>query len=260
VCAWDRAGAGFSSPSPEPQDILHTTRDLEKALKSAQISGPYVLVGHSLGGYESLLFADRHPHSVVGMVLVDPSIPDQQRILAQGGTEVSGLERDHRALQVAAMSRCAARARSGALKLGSPDPDGCLAFPGDYPQSLKDALLPSRMAPESYETTASLIENFDADSTQVMNAARNYGKMPLIVLTAGITVTIPSQLHPSDAAQAAFTHYQAVDWPHAHDQLAKLSSRGRNQVVDGSNHPIHLVNPLAVVGAVEDVVAQIERR
>jgi pimeloyl-ACP methyl ester carboxylesterase len=39
VCAWDRAGYGFSSPSPEPQDIVHTTADLERALKSAGIRG-----------------------------------------------------------------------------------------------------------------------------------------------------------------------------------------------------------------------------
>jgi len=35
VCAWDRAGYGFSSPSPEPQDILHTVSDLERALQGA---------------------------------------------------------------------------------------------------------------------------------------------------------------------------------------------------------------------------------
>jgi pimeloyl-ACP methyl ester carboxylesterase len=77
VCAWDRAGAGFSSPSPETQDIVHTTEDLEQALQKAGIRGPYVMVGHSLGAFESLRFTDRNRQSVVGMVLVDPDIPDR---------------------------------------------------------------------------------------------------------------------------------------------------------------------------------------
>ena len=34
VCAWDRAGFGFSTPSPEPQDVTHTTKDLERSLKA----------------------------------------------------------------------------------------------------------------------------------------------------------------------------------------------------------------------------------
>jgi len=46
VCAWDRPGFGFSSPSPAIQNVETTTTDLEAALVRAGISGPYVLVGH----------------------------------------------------------------------------------------------------------------------------------------------------------------------------------------------------------------------
>ncbi len=80
VCAWDRAGYGFSSPSPEPQDIIHTTEDLERALKGAGIRGFYLMVGHSMGAYEALRFTDLHRQSVIGMVLVDPAIPDQAAV------------------------------------------------------------------------------------------------------------------------------------------------------------------------------------
>src|SRR5688572_29775368 len=75
VCAWDRPGFGFSSPSGARQDVGATMRDLERALRAANVRGPYVLVGHALGAYESLLFADRHPRDVAGMVLDDPRFP-----------------------------------------------------------------------------------------------------------------------------------------------------------------------------------------
>src|SRR5689334_22797579 len=81
VCAWDPAGTGFSSASTEPQDVVHMTQDLERALKSGGIAGPYVMVGHSLGGFVSVRFADLHRDSVVGMVLVDPDIPDRAEVV-----------------------------------------------------------------------------------------------------------------------------------------------------------------------------------
>jgi pimeloyl-ACP methyl ester carboxylesterase len=92
ACAWDRAGFGFSDPSPERQTVDHTTNDLEQALVKGGIHGPYIVVGHSLGGYESLLFADRHPREVVRMVLVDPAYPDQAAINSRIAPEFAAFQ------------------------------------------------------------------------------------------------------------------------------------------------------------------------
>src|SRR5215469_15071494 len=61
VCAWDRAGFGFSSPPPRLQSVADTTSDLQAALKAGGVLGPYILVGHSLGGFESAMLKDREP-------------------------------------------------------------------------------------------------------------------------------------------------------------------------------------------------------
>jgi len=58
VCAFDRASYGFSDPAPQPQILPDTISDLRAALKAADVPGPYVLVGHSLGGLEARLFAE----------------------------------------------------------------------------------------------------------------------------------------------------------------------------------------------------------
>jgi pimeloyl-ACP methyl ester carboxylesterase len=73
VCAFDRAGYGFSDPAPQPQILADVVDDLHAALKAGSLPGPYVLVGHSLGGMEARLYAQRWPKEVVGMVLVDTS-------------------------------------------------------------------------------------------------------------------------------------------------------------------------------------------
>lgn len=51
VCAYDRAGQGWSDLSPEPQDTLQNAQALHSLLNNANVPGPYVLVGHSLGGF-----------------------------------------------------------------------------------------------------------------------------------------------------------------------------------------------------------------
>lgn len=87
VCAYDRAGKGTSDADPRP--AFRTSRviveDLNRLLHTAPMTGPYVLVGHSLGGAHIRLYASRFPMDVAGMVLVDASHEDQYtRIKATG--------------------------------------------------------------------------------------------------------------------------------------------------------------------------------
>lgn len=74
ACAFDRPGYGASDEGPTPRDATHIVSDLRAGLQAAGIAGPYVLVGHSMGGYDMRLFANLHLNEIVGMVLVDPSI------------------------------------------------------------------------------------------------------------------------------------------------------------------------------------------
>jgi len=73
VCAFDRAAYGFSDPAPRPQILSEVVDDLHAVLKAGSIPGPYVLVGHSLGGLEARVYAQRWPEELVGIVLVDTS-------------------------------------------------------------------------------------------------------------------------------------------------------------------------------------------
>ena len=71
VCDYDRAGEGRSDPPAEPQDDLDVVDDLAVLLDAAEIEPPYVLVGHSLGGDQAWLYADRHPEGVAGFMLMN---------------------------------------------------------------------------------------------------------------------------------------------------------------------------------------------
>src|SRR5215211_2968265 len=77
VCAYDRAGMGWSEPGPEPRDAKQISSELHTLLKGADTGGPYVLVGHSYGGLYARMYAARYPKQVAGVVLVDSSHPEQ---------------------------------------------------------------------------------------------------------------------------------------------------------------------------------------
>lgn len=103
VCAYDRAGQGWSDPPASPQDGVAVVTDLHTLLDHAQIPGPYVLVGHSTGGVYVRIFAARYPDQVAGMVLLDsqpnealiglPDFPSQYNILRRASALFPSLAR-----------------------------------------------------------------------------------------------------------------------------------------------------------------------
>ncbi|MEX5214819.1 MAG: alpha/beta hydrolase [Nitrospiraceae bacterium] len=71
VCSYDRAGFGWSESGPSPRTGRRIANELHTLLTRSGISGPYVLVGHSLGGFIVRLYRQIHPKAVLGIVLVD---------------------------------------------------------------------------------------------------------------------------------------------------------------------------------------------
>lgn len=72
VIAYDRAGYGRSQAGPLPRDAGREAGELRALLERGGIPGPFVVVGHSLGGLNAQLFAARFPGDVAGLVLLDP--------------------------------------------------------------------------------------------------------------------------------------------------------------------------------------------
>jgi pimeloyl-ACP methyl ester carboxylesterase len=267
VCAWDRPGYGFSSPSSDPQDIVHTTEALERALTGAGIRGPYVMVGHSLGADEALRFTDLHRESVVGMVLVDPDIPDRAAAEERTAPRFAAMARASGEQYVKQLQDCAAQLRGGMLKSGTPRFEQCTATAAPLDPRLKAAIARLNANPERLLTQASTEKEHYTDSREVMNAQRRYGDMPLIVLTAerdessalsGIPPGTPGASTPAELAQLRqqIARFLRDAWGPAHDAYAALSTRGRNQLVD-SSHNIPINEPGVVISAVVEVLDEI---
>ena len=76
-CAYDRAGMGWSDPGPKPRDSEAIVSDLEKLIAASGERGPFILMGHSMAGLHTRLFAGRNPDKVAGLVLIEATTPEQ---------------------------------------------------------------------------------------------------------------------------------------------------------------------------------------
>lgn len=256
VCAWDPAGLGFSSPSPEPQDTVHKTEDLERALKGAHIDGPYVMVAHSAGAFDALRFADRQQATVAGIVLVDPAIPGEAAIRERVAPKFAAFGDGAPRAAAEHLRQCAAQLRSGALKRGTPEFDECTAapLPPAFSQ-LADRLAPLNADPARLLTQASAIINGSESGREVINPQRRYGDMPLIVLTSG-RHPMPPDL-PADIREQAEKYFRAL--ASAQEACAALSTRGHDQLVPDAGHFIQFENPAVVLAAIKRVLAEVRQ-
>jgi pimeloyl-ACP methyl ester carboxylesterase len=237
VCWYDRAGLGWSDPSPHPRTVAVMAEELHTLLARAGIDGPYVLVGHSLGGVIIRQFALAHPHDVVGMVLVDSATEQQNTRFPE------------------AINASLASAPT-LLRLMSVAGDaGLLAlYPGIFP-------LPTQLPADTAATFQALVVSSGklfrtslaelvAMDTDPARRPAALGDIPLVVLRHSRTVPpIKGDVTP-EVAQA----YEAI-WAQMQDELAALSPQGRVVVAEESGHSIQLDRPDVVIAAIQDVLA-----
>jgi pimeloyl-ACP methyl ester carboxylesterase len=94
VCAYDRPGTilatgddiedfepSRSDPVDQPTTLQDHVADLHALLSASGERGPYVVVGHSMGGAIARLYASEHPEDVSGLVLVDPTPYEARKAL-----------------------------------------------------------------------------------------------------------------------------------------------------------------------------------
>jgi len=249
VCAFDRAGYGFSDPGPLPRDAEHIAKDMKGMFGAAGLKPPYVLVGHSLGGLNVRYYADLHPQEIAGMVLVEPATEHQDKRIIQVLPAIGELFKQQRAGVQACLDRLEGRAKSGAQL-----DEMCKAQPlPDLPAEVNAAAAALDAKPDHLRTELSEFDGIlGPSSDQVAAARRSYGALPLIVLTGGAPV-LPG-LSPADVQKLLGLIKQM------HGELASLSTRGVDRMVPGSGHYVQIDAPQAVIDAVSEVVAEVAAR
>lgn len=220
VCAYDRAGYGWSDSGPSPRSSEVIAKELATLLKASSIEPPYVLVGHSFGGYNVEYFAKTFPHLVAGIVLVDASHPEQVERLPDLPTQAN-----------------------------PPDPRRLVTFfnpnivYGHFPQPLWFPVVALMTSPKAVAAEQRELSNFTISAAQVEHAG-SLPQVPLVVVTRGKRVWPEGPL--GDA--------QEKSWAEMQHELAQSVAGGRQVIARHSGHLIHLEEPDVVAGAIREVL------
>lgn len=226
VCAYDRAGYAWSDPGPLPRTTGNLVKELHSLLHNAGLAPPYILAGHSFGGYNALYFAKRFPEEIAGLVLVDSSHPDQTERLPDLPARRNSL-------------------RSSTMVTFFQGQSNLERYPEDILPMVMHALSSLPWQRTQREETM----NF-ALSAQQVRSAGPLPDVPLEVLSRGKRVW--PQNPYGDALE--------WEWQAMQKELAALTDQGRQVIAEESGHMVHLDQPELVAEAILAVLRQAQKR
>lgn len=239
VCSYDRAGYGYSEPGPMPRTSDRIATELHAALGAAGEKPPYLLVGHSFGGYNVRVFNGKYSDEVVGLVLVDATQEDQYRLLPKAWAEM-GLSMRQRADRQAFWAPIYIDLGIARLQL---------RFQG---HQVPPVLLQSKYI----KARASEFCNIEVSAEQARAAGHMTDKL-LVVLTAGrpVDTSLKAVLSEQDCGT-----YQETWMNDLQLRLVRLSARSRRVIVPDSGHDMPSERPDAIVSAVRDLCVLLNQR
>lgn len=253
VCSYDRAGYGWSAPGAKPRTGQRIATELKAVLTAAGERGPYVLVGHSFGGFCVRIFTGVFPSDVVGLVLVDAASEDEAERMTELlppsliQRETSGGGWSERLAEWTAPLRVRLGIDRMRLEVGQDVPGAPLSVP----KPMRRQLWYLRDQRKQFEAEEAEGEAELETIGEVRNAG-TLGDRPLVVLTAGEAYDHDIALSPAEKAA------EIKVWNILQAEQARLSSRGRQVVAPGSGHMIPYERPDAVVNAIREVRAAVE--
>ena len=242
VCAYDRAGSGWSDTQPGPRDADHIAAELRQLLLQAGIKAPIVLMGHSIGGLFIRDYVAHYPADVAGIIFVDSSTPFQERNAALARATPTKTRID-KAVDFAT--------QPWTLNLlvvaGVPRLLGMCGREHTAEDHIKKIQAQDicRLRKSAWDE----VYQFDQSSQQTVNSGP-FGALPILILSRDISKGLPTRPSHSE-----FDRRNA--WSQMQEDLKKLSTRSRRIVAKGSSHYIVLDRPDLIEKEVPAFIEQI---
>ncbi len=242
---YDRGGTGWSDRRVElPRSSAEVTSELRELLRTAAVPAPYLLVGHSLGGFYARHYAHRFPGEVAGLVLLDPAHEDYDAYMPRELVEIwHALDPDQ--------------------ALPAELPDELIQFyrglfaaeMADWPEEIRELLIDCHVSPEWFGVGFAEAKNL----AQLNDELRRTGKMPdvpLIILTSmGID---PFKEAVSEGTPESLLREEIEGKRRLYTALAESVSHGENRLIDGVGHvTLHLRRPDAIRQAIQDLLGRL---
>ncbi len=249
VCSYDRPGFGWSDPASGPLSSEQVAATLHQLLVNAKVPGPYILVGHSIGGVYVRSYAQLYPSEVAGIVLVDSSHESQNSRFPPAYLKVANQQAGMmRVLEL--VSPLGALRAANVWMLLLPEPP----LPADVGMAVLATMYRTTYPRAMNDEMAAIAEMVTRPEGPV-----SLGDMPLIVLSANDSITKTPESAVNAMGRDTFAKLVQVT-QELQQELASLSTQGRQIIVKDSGHYIQWDQPKVVVDAIQAIVEQVRDR
>lgn len=243
VCSYDRAGYGWSDGTQTTSRSAEVATQLRALLAGAGELGPFLLVGHSIGGLHARTFARQYPDEVVGLVLVDSSHENQAPRLAM----LDPLDDATRA----GLETCDRLSLFGIPRLL-----------GIHDEAIPDSLGLSAPTRAAWTTRlnqtrfcANVLKELDAIEIDLSQPGppASLGDLPVVVLSSGRGAALDDGSEIGGVTEDDLDEATRI-MADLHQELAALSTDSTHHVIPDAGHYIHWDAPTTVADAITDAI------
>lgn len=255
VCSYDRSDDGWSDWGPHPRTLHQDVYELHTLLEKAGERGPFVLVGHSYGGWIVRLYASTYREQVAGLVFIEGGLDNPVRQLPNGKLVHSSDLVTGRPIPPVKTS--------DPLKISDIPPDAYEQMVAATVQMKEHANEPPRdkLPPDAQRMRAWAIaqvkhygiadnpvepEELAELAAERVRTPDFYGNLPLVVIERGIV----EDMGPDN--NAATEDERRRDFA----AVAAMSRTGRVIVAAKSGHHVQIEQPDLVISAIHEVAGR----
>lgn len=220
ICSYDRAGYGWSDPGPLPRTTAQISYELHRLLIEAKIPGPYILVGHSFGGYNIRYFANEYPELTAGLVFIDSSHPEQFKTDEFKRTKIETEE-----------SNPIKRKNSIHVHMVYP------TIANNFPEENKRVAYILMSTMKSKLTLMNELDNMETSANQLIHQEKHRPyDFPVVIISRGKRVWPKNELGDKCERQ----------WARLQNDLENVSLQSYHYIARNSGHIVHLDEPRLV--------------
>lgn len=236
VISFDRAGDGWSDESELPRTSENMADELHLLLQKAGIPGPYIYVGHSFGGINARIYANKFPDEIAGVILVDAGHEDQHKL------PLSPIATSKLIQKIALLA-----AYTGLIRF-------CMRFQKNnspLPQDIEQIRRSHVCTIKTIRTGINVLKAEPESLAQLKKHGGMLGNKPLTVITAGkrISMADAGGLYTDEQLSSMFNIWQDLQ-----KDLVTKSSRGKQMIARNSGHMIPHEQPEIIIDAVREMV------
>jgi pimeloyl-ACP methyl ester carboxylesterase len=238
---YDRAGTGWSQRVDLPRRSAEVTDELRQLLRTMEVDGPHLLVGHSLGGLYARHFATRFPGEIAGLVLLDPAHEDyntympEELVARWESWDPGQMLPDELPAELVQFYR----ALFGRELAG-------------WPAAIREPLIAAHTSLPWLRVGFQEAGHVD----QLYEEVRQAGSWPDVPTTILCSMEIDDFKRAVSAGPAESLLQAEIDGKkQLYDNLAKSIPHGKNVPVGGGHVTLHLRHPEAVTQAISELLA-----